>query len=110
VSHRDGMSRLEIQRSAEAELFADVTLYGSDQGGRSEPVRPGYGCPVMIAKSEALEGWDALLLLRDDPMSPGETRRLGFVFLSGQEAVTALRAAGRFFLWEGRFIGEAVIV
>ena len=64
----------------------------------------------MVDKGEPLEGWDALLLLRDQPLNPGETRRLGFVFLSGQEAVKPLRAAGRFYLWDGRFIGEAVVV
>lgn len=104
------MSRIDIQRTAEPELVADVTLYSTDDGGRRGPINPGYGCPVMISKREPLEGWDALLLLRDEPLQPGETRRLGFVFLSGQEAVAQLKAAGRFFLWEGKFIGEAVII
>lgn len=104
------MSRIDIQRDAEPELTANVTLFGTEDGGRQGPINPGYGCPVMVSKSEPLKGWDALLLLRDNPMQPGETRRVGFVFLSGQEAVATLRAAGRFFLWEGKFIGEAVIV
>jgi hypothetical protein len=43
-------------------------------------------------------------------MIPGERRRLGFVFLSGATAVLALRSCERFYLWEGRFIGEAEIV
>lgn len=42
-------------------------------------------------------------------MLAGEHRRVGFVFLSGEEAAAALRKAGRFFLWEGRCIGEAVV-
>lgn len=104
------MGRIDIQRNAEPELIADVTLFDTEDGGRQGPIDPGYGCPVIVSKSEPLEGWDALLLLRDKPLQPGETRRLGFVFLSGQEAVAALRPAGRFFLWEGKFIGETVIV
>ena len=104
------MSRIDIQRNAEPELTADVTLFRTEDGGRQGPVTSGFGCPVMVSKNEPLEGWDALLLLRDNPLQPGETRRLGFVFLSGQEAVATLRPAGRFFLWEGKFIGEAVIV
>ena len=104
------MSRIAIQRIAEPELTADVTLVRTEDGGRQGPVMPGYGCLVTISQNEPFEGWDALLLLRDEPLQPGETRRLGFVFLSGQKAVEALRTAGRFFLWEGTFIGEAVVV
>jgi len=43
-------------------------------------------------------------------MSPGEIRRLGFVFLSGDEAASQLRQAGHFYLWEGGFIGEATVI
>jgi hypothetical protein len=43
-------------------------------------------------------------------MQPGEERkRVGFVFLS-TDGATAMQAADRFFLWEGRVIGEALIV
>jgi hypothetical protein len=43
-------------------------------------------------------------------MAPGDRRRLGFVFLSGEQTANLFRRAGRFFLWEGGFIGEAVVV
>jgi hypothetical protein len=55
-------------------------------------------------------GYDGWPLLGDRPLRPGEQRRLGFVFGSGAEAASVLRNAGRFFLWEGRFIGEARVV
>ena len=42
--------------------------------------------------------------------SAEEQRRLGFVFLSGEEAADALRNVGIFYLWEGRFIGEARVI
>ena len=48
-------------------------------------------------------------MLGDDPMYPGEIRRVGFSFLSGSEAATALSRNGRFYLWENRIIGEAEI-
>ena len=51
-------------------------------------------------------GWPQL----EEPIEPGQRRLLGFVFLAGQEAVDALRVGDTFYLWEGRFIGEAVIV
>lgn len=104
------MSRMDVQPTAEPELIADVTLYATENGGRREPMLPGFGCPCVIDRNGPIEGWDALLLLGDQLMNPGETRRLGFVFLSGQKAVAPLRAAGRFYLWDGRFIGEAIVV
>jgi len=45
-----------------------------------------------------------------EPFCPGESKRIGFVFLSGEEAAGILRKAGKFYLWEGRFVGEAVVV
>lgn len=64
----------------------------------------------MVSEKEPLIGYDALPLIGDEPLLPGETRQLGFVFLSHDEAVPIIRAAGRFFLWEGRFVGEAIIL
>jgi hypothetical protein len=64
----------------------------------------------MVSQMEPLVGYDALPLIGDEALLPGETRRLGFVFLSHEEAVPIMRAAGRFYLWEGRFVGEAVVV
>jgi hypothetical protein len=63
----------------------------------------------MISKEQPLEGWDAWPQLGDEWLHPGETRRLGFVFLS-PEGVETMRHAGKFYLWEGGFIGEANVV
>ncbi|MBY8826989.1 hypothetical protein K7G81_02520 [Hephaestia sp. CMS5P-6] len=104
------MSREDIQRNAEPQLVADVRMYETVNGGREGPALPGWGCPVMISDIEPLYGWDALPLLRDRHLRPGENRRLGFVFLSGQEAADALKKVGKFYLWEGRFVGEASVV
>jgi len=43
-------------------------------------------------------------------MMPGERRRVGFVFMSGVDAVEAFTTTKMFYLWEGWFIGEAMIV
>lgn len=85
-------------------------MYETADGGRATPAAPGWGCPVMVSNIEPLLGFDALPLLRDQALEPGEHRRLGFVFLSPLEAVAAIEKAGRFYLWEGRFIGEAMVV
>jgi hypothetical protein len=68
----------------------------------------GYGCPCSIDR-DVQEAWDGYPLV-DRPMMPGEERRVGFIFMSGREAVKALSAAERFYLWEGKLIGEARIV
>ncbi|WP_175518153.1 hypothetical protein [Sphingomonas sp. OK281] len=104
------MSRVDIQREAAPEIVADVRMYETADGGRAAPAAPGWGCPVMVSDVEPLLGFDALPLLRDQALEPGECRRLGFVFLSPQEAVAAIEKAGRFYLWEGRFVGEATVV
>ena len=91
------------------QLVADVFLYATEEGGRGISALPGWGCPCSIAKSkDALfhDGWPLL----DSPFAPGERRRLGFVFLDGEEAASVFRKAGKFYLWEGRFIGEATVI
>jgi len=54
-------------------------------------------------------GYDGWPLLADTALNPGDQRRRGFVFLS-PHAAEILKNAGTFYLWEGRFIGEAKIV
>ena len=48
------------------------------------------------------------MLLGDREMQLGTTRDVGFVFLSGDEAVNHLKSRPRFYLRETGFIGEAV--
>jgi hypothetical protein len=47
--------------------------------------------------------------LKDEPFEPGTERRVGFVFLT-EDGAQAMKRAGRFFLWEGRFVGEAKVI
>ena len=90
-----------------AQLFADVTLYTTENGGRLGSTPPEwFACPCVINR-EDLQGWDCRILLGGIPMSPGDTRRVEIIFLSPESALPKLRAAGAFFLWEGRVIGEA---
>lgn len=103
------MTRAEQLLTMTPQLVADVRLYQSDEGGRRSTAFPGYGCPCMLSDRPPWEGWDAWPLLEETPIEPGDERRLGFVFLS-PEAPEILRAAGRFYLWEGRIIGEALVV
>ena len=48
-------------------------------------------------------------LLGNTIMSPSETRYLGLWFMNREEAELTLQKAGKFYLWEGGFIGEAIV-
>ncbi len=95
----------EKLQNAVPELVAEVTLYPAAKLTK----RLGWGCLCSVSKASSGSGYDGWPLLKE-PLAPGETRRVGFVFLSGEEAATIFRKAGAFYLWEGCFVGEAVVV
>jgi hypothetical protein len=91
------------------DLIVDVKLYSVTEGGRHHPiVGEWFSCPCKLGKND-FEARDCRLLLNGLTMSPGETRRLGIKFLSDDSA-PIFRDAGKFYLWEGKIIGEAVVV
>ena len=108
------------------QLVADVVMFHTSQGGRAGPALPGWGCPCWPAISQPVAGSDGRLqpprsdptaapvmydgfpLLGDAPLLPGQALRLVFVFLS-PDAPEQLRRAGRFYLWEGAFVGVATV-
>lgn len=99
----------EYLRTAAPQLVADLTLYPTDVGGKKLVAQLGFGCPCTVSKSPPLvayEGWPLL----SEPINPGESRRVGFVFLAGEEAAAVFSEAGVFYLWEGCSVGEAVVV
>jgi hypothetical protein len=91
------------------DLIVEVTLYPTSEGGRRRSiVGEWFSCPCKLRRDD-FEARDCRLLLNGSEMSPGETRRLGIKFLSDDSA-PIFRAAGRFYLWEGAIIGEAVVM
>jgi hypothetical protein len=102
--------RSEDLKGVAPQLIADVTLYPSTSGRRKSAAQPGWGCPCCVSKDSPMVGYDGWPLLGDLALAPGETRQLGFVFLSGDEAVAQFRKSGVFYPWEGGFIGEAKVV
>ena len=95
------------------DLLCDVTLSPTEQGGRCYPIRGDlqkwFSCPCK-AHPEDHEAWDCRILLNGEIIRPGESRRLGVLFLSSSEALKVFVPLGKLLLWEGRIIGEAVIV
>lgn len=95
-------------RSLYPHFMVDVTLYTSDRGGRSEPIaREGFGCPCKLEDNSNTFA-DCRLFLGGQQIAPGETKRVGIRF-SYEPAASVFRSAGKFFLWDGRVIGEAVV-
>ena len=91
------------------DLIADVRLYTASEGGVSHPIRATFRCPCSVTNINPPNMHTAELLLGSEPMHPGERRRIGFVFLTS-EGADAMRKAGKFYIWNGRFFGEATIV
>lgn len=102
------MSIVDFINGATPHLIADIRLYSSEEGGRTQPILPGFRCIGMCSQSPPRVGHDVLPLLFQ-PLAPGETRRIGFALLSPEDAIPSFTAAGRFYLWDGRFIGEAIL-
>lgn len=109
-----GKTRAELLQAMTPQLITDVKMYTEAEGGRNTPAPPGWGCPATLSKSRGektapLFCYDAWPILHEH-LVPGDERRVGFVFLSGQEAADVFKKAGIIYLWEGRFVGEAVVV
>jgi len=91
------------------ELIVDLKLYPTSEGGRRGPIMgKWFGCPCKFRK-EDFEARDCRVLLDGSSIAPGESARVGMIFLSTDSAAL-FRAAGKFYLWESGIIGEAVVV
>jgi hypothetical protein len=93
----------------DAQLIADVYLYPTEAGGKRLSMYGTFGCPCFLQKDATSLGYDCRILVGEKPFAPGERRRLGFVF-PNPEALDIIRSAGKFYLWESRFVGEATVV
>jgi hypothetical protein len=93
----------------DAQLIADVYLYPTESGGKKLAMYGIFSCPCFLQKDTKSLGYDCRILVGEKPFAPGERRRAGFVF-SYPDALDIIRSAGKFYLWEGRFFGEATVV
>jgi len=92
-----------------SDLIADVRLYAASEGGKTNEIRKGYRCPCAATNVSPAMMHSAELLIGEEPLNPGELRRVGFVFVTS-EGAAAMRRAGTFYIWDGGFIGEAAVV
>lgn len=88
------------------DFTAAITLYASNEGGRQSPiVGEWFGCPCKFDPKN-FSAWDCRILNRGIPFAPGTTGHFGVAFLV-PEAAAMFRRVKKFYLWEGRIIGEA---
>jgi len=106
----DPMSREIFVRDSAAHLVVDLYLYPTAEGGRRSSIGLGFGCPCFASKELTDEAWDGFPKLTENGLQPGQRQRVEMVFMSGPRAAAALSKHGRFYLWDGRFIGEAEVV
>lgn len=105
------MSRAEIIAAKTPDLRVRLTFYDKDKDGPKLRKSTGWGCPCFIHLNQMdPPGFDGWPQFGDTDMGAGETRDVGIVFLSGKRAADFFLQSGKFYLWEGRFIGEAVII
>lgn len=103
-------TRASTVNAMQPDLVAKVTLYPISESSRKTALKPGYGCPCFVEKHTEKSGWDAWMQLGELDFPLGETRTVGFCFLSGEIAATEMIKAGTFYLWEMGFIGEARVI
>jgi hypothetical protein len=92
------------------DVWVDLKFYPVDQGGPEREKSQGWECVCFEDIERTKPGHHGWPLLADKPMGAGETRRVGFVFLAGDSVAEEYRDVGKFYVWEGRVIGEADIV
>lgn len=99
----------EKSGSGAAYLIADVRLYTEDEGGKTQVVADDYRCPLFVSRDTSAGGWDVRMQFTGSPFLPGTERRVNLAFLSEQGA-QAIKHARRFYVWEGRFVGEGIVI
>ena len=103
------MSKISYLKTATPHLWVEYTLYPMSKGGKTKSISLGDSCPCFVEKNPLSGGFDAYPLLADKIMSPSETRYLGLWFMNPKEAKPVFEKARNFYLWEGSFIGEAIV-
>lgn len=96
----------------EPDMIGLVRLYRTEDGGKKLPLEPDhkYYSSIAMTDPEMREGHSLRLIIGGLPalMMPGESAEMPMKFLT-DEGARVMREAGRFYLWEGRFIGEVEV-
>jgi hypothetical protein len=92
-------------------LIKRSPTFGCTQPIKAANLSPFLGMGLSLHTTLDLEepAWDSWPILGDVELPPGDWP-LWLDVLSGDQAASTIRQTGKFYLWEGRIIGEAVVV
>ena len=92
-------------------LTVEVMLYAEEAGGRKAPITDiGYGCACKVTPQDEAACECRINFYNKYPVRAGETRQADIFFLTGDDAESFFRTAGRFYLCEDGIIGEATAI
>jgi hypothetical protein len=92
----------------------DLYLYPTQQSGRSAAVH-GFFRPNGFSRRHPILGrngdlaYGLIFEIGEAPMAPGETRRMTCSFIY-QESFDAFMDAEKFYVWDGRIVGEVTLI
>lgn len=52
--------RSETLKRLKSHLIVDLHMYATVDGGRKQPIRPGWGCPCFADRKATTDGWTAI--------------------------------------------------
>jgi|ERR1700685_4554111 len=96
------------------EATVDLYLYPTEQSGRKSGARGSYRPIGFLRKDPKLgingdHGHGVFFQIGEVPIEPGETRRLTCFFIY-QPSYDAFMDAKKFYVWEGRIVGEVTLI
>lgn len=83
------------------DIYANIKLYPSSEGGRTQPIKDGFGCPAKIGE----DFFDCRIHLEDESIQPGDSRKnIPIKFLSPELVKPLLRTGDTFFFGSPKFL------
>lgn len=95
-----------MQSPVSPDIFANVKLYPTSEGGKRLSITGDFSCPAKIGETF----YDCRMFLEKRLVSPGTTEmRVPIKFLNWPDVKPLLQKGTTFFIWEGKIVGEATV-
>lgn len=87
------------------DILVDLKLYPKSEGGKILPIKNDYGCPAKIGS----DFFDCRIYIENEIELGPSKGKVAIKFLSPELVKPLLKKGDKFFLWESRIFGEAVV-